>query len=115
MRDISELIRRLEILHGELMLPPDKANARSGSSGTLALAIVLCRVIERPGIPIGECCLGVATKAGATQIIDRLDDAGLIERFPCSNDRRLTLLHATGAGLKLAGRLVETQPTSHLT
>ncbi|MEU1617500.1 MarR family winged helix-turn-helix transcriptional regulator [Streptomyces sp. NPDC005722] len=42
------------------------------------------------------------TTAGTTKVADRLTEAGLIERRPCREDRRVTLAVLTEQGLRVA-------------
>lgn len=41
------------------------------------------------------------TKSGATRFVDRLEEAGLVERHACPTDRRVYQLALTDAGKKL--------------
>lgn len=40
----------------------------------------------------------VLTTGGITKLVDRMADAGLVERVPCATDRRVTFVALTGKG-----------------
>ncbi|MEU6578901.1 MarR family transcriptional regulator [Streptomyces sp. NPDC046805] len=51
--------------------------------------------------------LGFST-AGTTKVVDRLADAGLVERRPSPSDRRVTLAALTAAGAEVATSAAQT-------
>ncbi len=54
------------------------------------------------GLPIGEIADGLLTRASdTTRLVDRLEKAGLAERFAHPGDRRVVLVRATAAGRSL--------------
>ncbi|MFP5309003.1 MAG: MarR family winged helix-turn-helix transcriptional regulator [Actinomycetes bacterium] len=48
------------------------------------------------------------SKSGLTRLVDRMEQAGLVDRRPCEDDRRGTYAALTAAGLQ---RLRDTAPT----
>lgn len=50
----------------------------------------------------------VLSKSAATRLITRLEDRGLLARYPCPTDRRGIYTDVSEAGLKL---LAEARPT----
>jgi DNA-binding MarR family transcriptional regulator len=44
------------------------------------------------------------TRGGVTRLIDRVEQAGYVERCPCPNDRRVTYVGLTERGQKLLER-----------
>jgi DNA-binding MarR family transcriptional regulator len=47
----------------------------------------------------------VMSRSGLTRLIDRLEDAGLVERRSCPSDRRGSFLAITDAGRETLGRM----------
>lgn len=54
----------------------------------------------------------LASKSGLTRVIDRMEEAGLVERRRPPGDRRIVLVAVTPAGLELIGRA---RPAHHAT
>lgn len=54
----------------------------------------------------------LASKSGLTRVIDRMEEAGLVERRPLPGDRRTVLVAITPAGLELLARA---RPSHHAT
>jgi DNA-binding MarR family transcriptional regulator len=74
------------------------------------------RILRGEGTPLP--CLEVASRMitklpDITRLVDRLEDAGLVERSRTTEDRRLVLIRITDAGLGLLGRLDEPIKTLH--
>jgi DNA-binding MarR family transcriptional regulator len=68
---------------------------------------VLCLAEEADrGLPMGEIADGLFNRASdTTRLVDRLVLAGLAERRPSAEDRRVVLVRATDRGRALFGRL----------
>lgn len=55
--------------------------------------------------PMGELVAATAfTSGGVTRLVDRMEQAGLVERRPCATDRRVHLVGLTDAGRTLLER-----------
>nr|WP_137830083.1 MarR family transcriptional regulator [Methylobacterium sp. L1A1] len=71
---------------------------------------VLSTLSEREGLTQQELAGRLyVTKGNVSGLIDRLVEAGLVERRPIPGDRRSHALHLTTAGATLATRGIETQ------
>lgn len=58
------------------------------------------------GLPMRALADGLLNRASdTTRLVDRLVDAGLAERFPSPDDRRLVLVRATAAGQDVFARV----------
>lgn len=58
--------------------------------------------------PIGELVNAIAfTSGGVTRLVDRMERAGLVERRPCPNDRRVQYVALTDAGRETLERATE--------
>jgi DNA-binding MarR family transcriptional regulator len=68
---------------------------------------VLCLSDEADdGLPMRALADGLLNRAAdTTRLVDRLVDAGLAERFPSPDDRRLVLVRATAAGRDVFARV----------
>ena len=68
---------------------------------------VLCLSDEADdGLPMRALADGLLNRASdTTRLVDRLVDAGLAERFPSPDDRRLVLVRATAAGRDVFARV----------
>jgi DNA-binding MarR family transcriptional regulator len=97
---------------------------RSQAGLSLAQYEVLYRLSEAPDSRLRmvditrQLCV---SKSGVTQLVDRLEQAGLVAREPCASDRRLTFARLTAQGteaLRRAGPactpVVEGQFARHL-
>jgi len=76
---------------------------------------VLC-LSERAeeGLAMGAIADGLLNRAAdTTRLVDRLEQAGLAERFRRSDDRRLVLVRATDAGRTLFARLTASVKQFH--
>jgi len=73
---------------------------------------VLLHVGRAGGVrPIGELIAATAfTSGGVTRLVDRIAQAGLVERRPCPTDRRVQYVALTEAG----GELLERATIVHL-
>jgi DNA-binding MarR family transcriptional regulator len=74
------------------------------------------RILRGEGTPLP--CLEIASRMitklpDITRLVDRLEDAGLVERSRTTEDRRLVLIRITDAGLGLLARLDEPIKTLH--
>ena len=71
---------------------------------------VLLRVSRAAGgqVSMGELAEQVAlTSGGVTKLIDRMVDAGLVQRVPCPTDRRVSFAALTGQGQEALDRAVQ--------
>lgn len=60
---------------------------------------------ERP-VPMRDLAESLACdNSNVTGIVDRLEDRGLVERQPCTHDRRVKMLAVTPAGADLRARV----------
>lgn len=77
--------------------------ARSGLTPSSFQALWFLMTTPERSAPMNQLAgtLGFTT-AGTTKVADRLTEAGLIERRPCRNDRRVTLAALTERGLEVA-------------
>ena len=68
---------------------------------------VLCLADDPAGgVPVGAIADGLLNRASdTTRLVDRLVQAGLVERMPNPSDRRGVLVRATPAGRKVFERL----------
>jgi len=68
---------------------------------------VLCLTDDpAAGVPVGAIADGLLNRASdTTRLVDRLVQAGLVERMPNPSDRRGVLVRATPAGRKVFDRL----------
>lgn len=68
-------------------------------------ALVLLSFTRSGSLPLGKMGQRLMIHpTSVTNIIDRLAEAGLVERIPHPEDRRATLAHITDAGIELAAR-----------
>lgn len=68
---------------------------------------VLLHLGRSPGgfRPMSELVAATAfTSGGVTRLVDRIEQAGYVERRPCPNDRRVTYVGLTERGQKLLER-----------
>lgn len=66
------------------------------------------------GLPMGAIADGLLNRASdTTRLVDRLERAGLAERFHSPDDRRQVLVRATEAGHGLFGRLTASVKEFH--
>jgi DNA-binding MarR family transcriptional regulator len=68
---------------------------------------VLLHLGRSPGgfRPMNELVAATAfTRGGVTRLVDRVEQAGYVERCPCPNDRRVTYVGLTERGQKLLER-----------
>jgi DNA-binding MarR family transcriptional regulator len=68
---------------------------------------VLLRLSRTPGhrLQMSDLAGGVSFSSGGfTKFADRLEDAGLVKRQPCTNDRRVTWVELTPHGSAIAAR-----------
>jgi DNA-binding MarR family transcriptional regulator len=68
---------------------------------------VLLRLERTPGrrLPMTQLAHDVMlTSGGFTKLADRLAEAGFVKRVPCGEDRRVTWMELTPAGVKVAQR-----------
>jgi DNA-binding MarR family transcriptional regulator len=75
------------------------------SAGTMPLELyeVLLVLEEAPGQRLRMCELAeaaVLSPSGVTRLVDRLEQAGLVERGACPSDRRTTYASLTPAGAR---------------
>lgn len=71
---------------------------------------VLSTLSEREGLTQQELAARLyVTKGNVSGLIDRLVDAGLVERRPISGDRRSHALHLTASGADVAERGIAAQ------
>lgn len=71
---------------------------------------VLLHVARSPnGVrPMGELINATAfTSGGVTRLVDRMEQAALVERRPCPTDRRVQWISLTDAGRKILHRATE--------
>ncbi|MPY35196.1 winged helix-turn-helix transcriptional regulator [Streptomyces adustus] len=62
---------------------------------------VLIRLCRRPGEEVSQRDLAddlTLTSSGTTRLIDRMEEAGLVDRVPSPADRRVTLVETTSHG-----------------
>ena len=86
----------LELLPGVL-----DTQLRRDSGLTHFEYFVLATLSEAPGRTLRMSTLGARTNATLprlSNVVRRLEDRGLIERFPCADDRRATNARLTSAG-----------------
>lgn len=50
----------------------------------------------------------VLSSGGVTRLVDRLNEAGLVERLQCAEDRRIQWAHLTDEGQRVLQRALET-------
>jgi len=94
--------RDLVVSHS-VILGKMEADLRTTTGLTLGQYDVLLRLHEAPGntIRMGDLAeLVLVTTSGVTRVVDRLVEAGLVERVRPDNDRRVVTVSMTPAGKK---------------
>jgi len=103
---LRELALAVKAAHRELEQRANDAVRPLGVTAAQADAIV---VISRAG-PLSLKELGdllIAESGHPSRLVDRLVEAGLVERRPAEEDRRRVVLSLTAKGRRLAGRVEE--------
>lgn len=99
---LTLLARRLRHLRGQELQPFGLTPAQSRALGTIA------RCTHRDGDELRLTGLaerlGIAPRS-ATEVVDALQEKGLVQRAPSPTDRRATALSLTAEGAELIGRL----------
>jgi DNA-binding MarR family transcriptional regulator len=87
--------------------------AGHGISGPQYNVLRILRGWGGEGLPCQEIAAQMVTRMpDITRLVDRLEQAGLVERARTDRDRRVVLVRITDAGLEMLGRLDE--PTGEL-
>jgi DNA-binding MarR family transcriptional regulator len=72
-----------------------------------ALVAICALDPDHEGMPLGAVAEGLYTRASdVTRLVRRLEEAGLVERQPSAEDRRVVLVRASDAGRDLVERLL---------
>lgn len=72
-----------------------------------ALVAICALDPDHEGMPLGAVAEGLYTRASdVTRLVRRLQEAGLVERQPSAEDRRVVLIRASAAGRDLVERLL---------
>jgi DNA-binding MarR family transcriptional regulator len=99
------LVHEFGLLLGAATHLEQRINAamRAESGISHVMFEVLIRLCKDPGEQVSQHALSedlVLTSGGVTRLIDRMEEAGLVRRVPSPDDRRVTLVEATGEGEK---------------
>jgi len=107
---VSDLRRQANVLGALALVISDRVDdavtERSGVSSTAAVALsALYHFLDRPTIDLLRQVLGL-TSSGAVRLVDRLVEAGYVERRP-GEDRRSTAVTLTRKGRRVAERVAQ--------
>ncbi|HEY8454414.1 MAG TPA: MarR family transcriptional regulator [Actinopolymorphaceae bacterium] len=107
---MSDLRRQANVLGALALVISDRVDdavtERSGVSSTAAVALsALYHFLDRPTIDLLRQVLGL-TSSGAVRLVDRLVEAGYVERRP-GEDRRSTAVTLTRKGRRVAERVAQ--------
>lgn len=111
------------LLTNEVLAEPfSRLFKNHGLSESTYNVLRICRGEHPKGVPVLEIRRRMVSRVpDVTRLVDRLEEAGLLCRHRCENDRRVVFCHITEKGLDLLGRLdepvggLERNLLSHLT
>lgn len=88
----------LQVAHSALFRAADKRSRQMAGLTTTQIAILLI-LRTSDGLAISDLAARLAMgKSSLTGLIDRLGGKGLVDRHPCPDDARVTLIRLTEAG-----------------
>jgi MarR family transcriptional regulator, transcriptional regulator for hemolysin len=111
---VEQAVRAISTLAGLLRHEVDRATAHSGLSQPMAIA--LGRLAKLPGqATVGALARSLGCNMGnLSGTLDRLQEAGCIERVVGEADRRARFIHITAKGRKIATQISANFQRGHL-
>jgi DNA-binding MarR family transcriptional regulator len=102
----QEAVLALLVAAGEVQMRLDRACAEFGVTAAQYNVLRILKGGPQEGYPRGEISQRMIDRApDVTRLVDRLEDAGLVERRRSDTDRRLSLTRITAKGAALIGKI----------